>query len=77
MYYNKAPQTRTFKIMEENCFCETDVKWIRSLKNVSLVTVQKKSIRVSTELDGAIKAVIEAINTKFCNSSNPKLNPLF
>ncbi|MBN1131307.1 MAG: hypothetical protein JXA71_20140 [Chitinispirillaceae bacterium] len=77
MYYNNATQTRTFKIVEENHFCEDDVQWIKSLKNVDLITVQKKSIRVLTESDEAIKGIIEAINKRYCNSAKPKLNPLF
>ena len=77
MYYNNTSQTRTFKIVEESNFCEDDVTWIKSLKNVDLITVQKKSIRVLTKTDEAIKGIIEAINKRFCNSAKPKLNPLF
>jgi hypothetical protein len=77
MYYNNSSQTRTFKIVEENHFSNDDVTWIRSLKDVSLITVQKKSIRVLTETDEAIKGIIDAINRRFCNSSKPKLHPLF
>jgi predicted nucleotide-binding protein (sugar kinase/HSP70/actin superfamily) len=77
MGYFDAAQTRTFKIVEKNNFSEDDLKWIRSLINVSLVTLQKKSIRVFTETEDSIKEIINSITKKYCNSSKPKLTPLF
>jgi hypothetical protein len=77
MYYNNSYQTRTFKIVEKSNFSDDDVKWIGALGYVSVVTMQKKSIRVRTETEDAIKGIIESINKRYCNSSKPKLSPLF
>lgn len=77
MYYNNAKQTRTFKIVEKDNFSEDDLEWIRSLINVSVVTVQPKTIRVMTQTDDAIVGIINSINRKYCKSSKPKLSPLF
>jgi hypothetical protein len=77
MYYNHTSQTRTFKIVENSNFADDDIKWIGSLGNVSVVTLQKKSIRVRTESEDAIAGIINSINKKYCNSSKPKLCPLF
>jgi hypothetical protein len=77
MYYNNTYQTRTFKIVEKSNFSDDDLKWIGSLGNVSVVTLQKKSIRVRTENEDAIKEIIDSVNKKYCNSSKPKLSPLF
>jgi trehalose-6-phosphate synthase len=63
--------------MEKSNFSDDDVKWIGSLVDVSVVTLQKKSIRVRTETEDAIKEIIDSINKKYCNSSKPKLSPLF
>jgi hypothetical protein len=77
MNYTGAIQTRTFKVVEKNSFSEDDVEWIRSLVNVSFVTVQEKTIRVLTETDDAIAGIISSINTRYCKSAKPKLSPLF
>ena len=77
MYYNNASQTRTFKIVEDGNFSEVDLAWIRALVNVSLVTLQKKSIRVLTNTDDAINNIVDAINKKYCNNAKAKLSPLF
>jgi hypothetical protein len=77
MYYNHSFQTRTFKIVENSNFADDDLKWIGALGNVSVVTLQKKSIRVRTESEDAIAGIINSINKKYCNSSKPKLCPLF
>jgi uncharacterized protein (UPF0179 family) len=77
MNYTGALQTRTFKLVEKNRLSDDDLQWIRSLGHVSVVTVQRKTIRVLTETDDAIAGIITSINTRYCNSSNPKLSPLF
>jgi hypothetical protein len=77
MNYTGSSQTRTFKIVEKNNFSNDDVEWIRSLVNVSVVTVQEKTIRVLTETDDAMAGIISSINKKYCLSSKPKLSPLF
>jgi hypothetical protein len=77
MYYNQSTQTRTFKVVEKSNFSDDDLKWIGALLNVTLVTLQKKSIRVRTDTEDAIAGIIDAINKKYCNSSKPKLSPLF
>jgi len=51
--------------------------WIGSLLNVSVVTQQKKTIRVRTELEDAVPGIVDSINKRYCNSSKPKLCPLF
>ena len=63
--------------MEKDNFSDDDLQWIRSLVNVSVVTVQEKTIRVITETDDAIAGIINAILKKYCRSSKPKLSPLF
>jgi len=77
MGYFDSSQARTFKTEEKNKLSEDDLTWIRSLINVSVVTLQKKSIRVHTETEDAIPGIITSINKKYCNSSKPKLTPLF
>ena len=77
MHYHNTAQVRTFKIVENTNFGEDDLKWIKSLLNVSFVTLQKKSIRVFTETEDTIAEIITSINKKYCNSAKAKLNPLF
>jgi hypothetical protein len=77
MNFINSSQIRSFKIVEKNNFSEDDLKWIKSLINVSLVTLQKKSIRVFIETEDAITGIIKSIDTKYCNTSKPKLSPLF
>jgi hypothetical protein len=77
MYYNNTFQTRTFKIVENSNFSDVDMKWIKSLSNVSGVTLQKKIMRVRTELEDAVPEIVDSINKRYCNSSKPKLCPLF
>jgi hypothetical protein len=77
MYYNARSQTRTFKIVENADFSEVDLAWIRSLVDVSLVTLQKNTIRVLTDTEDAITKIVDTINKKYCNSAKAKLNPLF
>jgi hypothetical protein len=77
MGYFDSAQTRTFKVVDKDHFSDDDLKWIKSLTNVVGVTQQKKSIRVSSEKEDAIKEIITSINKKYCNSSKPKLMPLF
>lgn len=77
MNYISSAQRISFKIVEKSNFSEDDLKWIRSLINVSLVTLQKKSIRVFIETEDALAGIIHSIDTKYCNSSKPKLTPLF
>jgi hypothetical protein len=71
------PQTRTFKIVEKGNFAKTDFAWIGSLLNVSVVTRQKKTIRVRTEVEDAVPEIVDSITKRYCNSSKPKLSPLF
>jgi hypothetical protein len=77
MGYFDSAQTRTFKTEAKNKLSEDDFTWIRSLINVTVVTSQKKSIRVFTETEDAMAGIISSINKKYCNSSKPKLTPLF
>jgi hypothetical protein len=77
MYNNNASQTRTFKIVKDGHFASEDLKWIEALTNVSIVTLQKNLVRVRTELEDAIPKIVDLINKQYCNSSKPKLNPLF
>jgi hypothetical protein len=77
MYYNNTFQTRTFKIVENSNFADDDMKWIGALSNVSVVTLQKKSIKVRTELEDAVTGIVDSITKRYCNSSKPKLTPLF
>jgi hypothetical protein len=77
MGYFDSAQTRTFKTETKNKLSEDDFTWIRSLINVTVVTSQKKSIRVFTETEDAMAGIISSINKKYCNSSKPKLTPLF
>jgi len=77
LHYHNAAQIRTFKIVENNNFGEDDLIWIKSLLNVSFVTLQKKSIRVFTETEDTIAEIITSIKKKYCNSATPKLSPLF
>ena len=77
MGYFDAAQTRTFKTETKNKLSEDDFAWIRSLINVTVVTSQKKSIRVFTETEDAMVGITNSINKKYCNSSKPKLTPLF
>jgi hypothetical protein len=77
MNYHSASQTRTYKIVENSGFSDVDLDWIKSLLNVSLVTLQKKSIRVLTTTEDTINEIIYSINKKYCNSAKAKLAPLF
>jgi hypothetical protein len=77
MYHNSSSQTRTYKLVENAGFSEVDLEWIKSLLNVSMVTLQKKSIRVLTNTEDAINEIIYSINIKYCNSAKAKLAPLF
>ena len=77
MYYNNLFQTRTFKIIDSSNFTADDVKWIKSLPNVSVVSLQKKIMRVRTESEDAVPEIVDAITKRYCNSSKPKLSPLF
>jgi hypothetical protein len=77
MHYNSSSQTRTYKIVENAGFSEADLEWIKSLLNVSMVTLQKKSIRVLTNTSDSINEIIDSINKKYCNSAKAKLAPLF
>lgn len=77
MYYDNPTQIRTFKIVDKDELSADDVEWIMSLLNVSLVTVQEKTIRVRTEIEDAIGEIVNSINKKYCKSSKPKLSPLF
>jgi hypothetical protein len=61
----------------ENKFNEEDLTWLRSLKNVTTVELHKNSITVLTKIVDSIADIIKSINCKFCNSSKPKLKPLF
>jgi hypothetical protein len=77
MHYNSSSQTRTYKLVENAGFSEVDLEWIKSLLNVSMVTLQKKSIRVLTNTSDSINEIIYSINKKYCNSAKAKLAPLF
>jgi hypothetical protein len=77
MHYNSSSQTRTYKLVENAGFSEVDLEWIKSLLNVSMVTLQKKSIRVLTNTSDSINEIINSINKKYCNSAKAKLAPLF
>ena len=77
MFYNNSFQTRTFKIEANSNFAADDIKWIESLSNVSVVTQQKKIIRVRTESMDAVPGIVNSINMRYCTCSSPKLSPLF
>ena len=77
MHFHNSALTRTFKIVEENNFSTDDLQWLKSLLNVSDVTRQKKTVRVSSESADAIGDIITSIGKKFCNSATPKLSQLF
>ena len=77
MNYNRPPQTRTYKIIAENKLTEDDFNWLRSLKNVTTIEMHKKSLTVLTKIVDSIAEIVRSINCKFCNSSKPKLKPLF
>jgi len=77
MNYNNLSQTRTYKIVAENKFNEDDLAWLKSLKNVSAVDLRKNHLIVLTKIVDSIAEIIKSINCKFCNSSKPKLKPLF
>ena len=77
MYYNNTFQTRTFKIVKDSNFADDDMKWIGALSNVSVVTLQKNSIRVRTEIEDAVSEIVDSITKRYCNSLKPKLTPLF
>ncbi len=77
MSFSNPSQTRTFKIVEGGDFAVNDLKWIKSLPNVSVVSMQGNSIRVRTELEDAVPEIVESITKRYCNSIAPKLNPLF
>lgn len=68
---------RTYKIIEENKLTEDDFSWLKSLKNVTSVETHKKSLTVLTQIADSIAEIVRLINCKFCNSSKPKLKPLF
>lgn len=77
MSYNDPSQTRTFKIVEKCDFADEDMKWIGALAHVSVVTMHKNFIRVRTEFEDAVPAIVDSINKRYCTSAKPKLNPLF
>jgi hypothetical protein len=77
MGYFDAAQARTFKTEVKNKLSADDLTWIRSIVNVTDVTLQKKSIRVFSEIEDAMVGITSSINKKYCNSSKPKLTPLF
>jgi hypothetical protein len=77
MIYNNSFQVRTFKIEKDSDFADDDIKWIESLSNVSVVTVQNKIMRVRTESEDTVVGIVDSINTRYCTCSNPKLSPLF
>jgi hypothetical protein len=77
MNYNNTTQTRTYKIIEENRLTEDDFTWLKSLKNVTTIEMHKKSLTVLTKIVDSIAEIVRSINCKFCNSSKPKLKPLF
>jgi len=77
MFYNNSFQIRTFKVEANSNFSNDDIRWIESLSDVSVVTLQKKSLRVRTESEDAIVGIVDSINTRYCTCSNPKLSPLF
>jgi hypothetical protein len=77
MSYNNYSDTRTFKVLEKGDFADEDLKWIKSLPNVSIVSQQKNTIRVQTNSEDTIPEIVASINTRYCDCSNPKLSPLF
>jgi len=77
MSYNDSTQTRTFKIVKDGNFADDDMKWIGSLSHVSVVSLQNKTLRVRTEFEDAVSGIVDSITKRYCNSSKPKLNPLF
>jgi hypothetical protein len=77
MNYNRPTQTRTYKIIDENKLTEDDFNWLKSLKNVTTIETHKKSLTVLTKIVDSIAEIVKSINCKFCNSSKPKLKPLF
>jgi hypothetical protein len=77
MNYNNPTQTRTYKIIAENKLTEDDFNWLKSLKNVTTIETHKKSLTVLTKIVDSIAEIVKSINCKFCNSSKPKLKPLF
>jgi len=77
MDYNKSSQTRTYKIVAENKLTDGDLVWLKSLKNVSSIEMHKNYMNVLTKIMDTMADVVKSINCKFCNSSKPKLKPLF
>jgi hypothetical protein len=77
MNLNSSTQMRTFKKVEATTLTDEDIKWIRSLNNVSKVESQKKSIVVTAELIDSMSDIIGSIKRKYCNSAKAKLKPLF
>jgi hypothetical protein len=77
MSYNDSTQTRTFKIVKDGNFADDDMKWIGALAHVSVVSLQNKTLRVRTEFEDAVSEIVDSITKRYCNSSKPKLNPLF
>jgi hypothetical protein len=75
--YNNYSDTRTFKVLKNGNFADEDLKWIKSLSNVSVVSQQKSTIRVQSHLEDAILEIVASINSRYCDCSNPKLSPLF
>jgi hypothetical protein len=77
MDYNKASQTRTYKIVSENHITDEDIAWLKSLKNVTTIEMHKNYLTVLTKIMDSMAEIVKTINCKFCNSSKPKLKPLF
>jgi hypothetical protein len=77
MSFANPSQTRTFKIVEKSNFADDDMRWIKELSNVSLVTMEKKFIRVRTESEDSVQEIVDSITKRYCNSSKPKLCALF
>lgn len=77
MSYNNYSTTKTFKIVKNGNFSDEDLKWIMSLSNVSKVTLQKETIRVSTEFEDSVSEIVNSVNKQYCDCLEPKLSPLF
>jgi hypothetical protein len=77
MNYTTASQKRTYKIVSENKLTDEDITWLRAIKNVNDIEMHKNYITVATKIVDSITEIVKSINCKFCNSSTPKLRPLF
>jgi hypothetical protein len=63
--------------VQNSNFAEDDMQWIGALSNVSNVTMENKCVKVKTDNEDAVPAIVDSITKRYCNSATPKLNALF